>query len=229
MKVDREFRHQSSRGRFNRLGRFIIFGAAVALHLILIFTITVKTGEKKEREDTTLFKVVDLEEYVPPPEPEEEEKEEKKPEPEEKVEVPRQETITEDVIEKKEEVEVIEEEAPAPQEGVPQPAPQAKPAPVEYLPQHKISVPPRMPTEEIRNKITYPALANRQKIEGVVFLELYIDKTGVIQKIVVLKDPGYGFAEAAFEALEGMKVEPAEANGVPVAVRFRYPIRFTIK
>jgi protein TonB len=86
-----------------------------------------------------------------------------------------------------------------------------------------------MPAEEIRKRIKYPPLANRQKIEAVVFLELYIDKNGDIRNIVVLKDPGYGFAEAAVEALEGMKVEPAEANGIPVAVRYRYPIRFKLK
>ena len=75
----------------------------------------------------------------------------------------------------------------------------------------------------------YPPLAQRQKIEGVVFLELYIDRYGEIRNIVVLKDPGYGLAEAALHALDGLTVTPAEANGEPVAVRFRYPIRFRIK
>jgi protein TonB len=226
MKIERGLSSESSRRKVNRLGKLAIFVVTVAIHLVVIFTITIQTGEKKEREDTSVFKVVDLEEYVPPPpEPEEEEEPE---EPEEKVETPQQDTITEEVIETEEEVEPIEPEETAP-EGPPSPPQQPKQTTIEYLPQHKISVPPRLPTNEIREKITYPPLANRQKIEGVVFLELYIDKEGKIRKIVVLKDPGYGFAEAAMAALEGISVKPAKANGVPVAVRFRYPIRFTVK
>ncbi len=217
--------------RSARLWKLIILAVTVLIHIVVILTITIESGEKQQREDTTIFKVVDLEEYVPPPEPEKEERREKKEiEPEEKIEVPRQEPIAEEFIEKEEEV-VTVETAAAPGEGIPAPIPDPEPEEtvIEYLPQHKISVPPRMDVEKIRGRITYPPLANRQKIEGVVFLELYIDKEGRIRKIEVLKDPGYGFAGAAVEALEGMTVEPALANGIPVAVRFRYPIRFTIK
>lgn len=213
-----------------RLWKLMILAVTVVIHLVVILTITVQTGEKQQREDTSIFKIVDLEEYVPPPPEPVKEEEEKKIEPEEQIEVPRQETVAEEIIEKEEEVITVETDS-APGEGVPEPIPDPEPAEtvIEYLPQHKISVPPKMDTDTIRKNITYPPLANRQKIEGVVFLELYIDKEGLIRKITVLKDPGYGFAEAAVAALEGMRVIPAEANGVPVAVRFRYPIRFTIR
>ncbi|HOV14543.1 MAG TPA: energy transducer TonB, partial [Spirochaetota bacterium] len=100
---------------------------------------------------------------------------------------------------------------------------------IDYLPQHKISDVPILPTDEIKSRMVYPPLANKQGIEGIVYLELYIDQFGNIKKIEVLKDPGYGFAEAALKALEGIKVKPAMSNGVPVAVKFRYPIRFTLK
>lgn len=196
---------------------FILLGVA-ALHLVLILTITISIGQKELRADTSIFKVVDLQEYVPPPpEPEPE----KKPiEPEKKIEVAPQETLAEEIIET--EKEVVEVETAA--------APRTEPAPqIDYLDQHKISVRPEMPSKEILRRIEYPPLANRQRIEGVVFLELYIDKNGNIRNIVVLKDPGYGFAEAAIEALEGLTVKPAEANGIPVAVRYRYPIRFQLK
>jgi len=201
--------------------RYVVLAGVVALHLVLVLTVTINTGQKERRADTTIFKVVDLQEYVPPPP--EPEREEKPVVPEEKIEVPPQEGIAEEIIET--EKEVVEVDT-----GTVPTAPAAEPPPqIEYLPQHKISVPPVMPAEAIRKRIQYPPLANRQKIEGVVFLELYIDKNGNIRNIVVLKDPGYGFAEAAVEALSGMTVEPAEANGIPVAVRFRYPIRFKLK
>ena len=213
----------------SRAVKLIILLITAAVHVVVLFTITVRTGEKKQREDTSIFKIVDLKEYTPPPpEPEEEEEKEKKPPPEEKIEVPRQEEVTEEVIETEEEIVPVEEQAPSEETG-PQPVPIPEQEEIEYLPQHKISVPPEMPTEEIRKNITYPELARRQKIEGVVFLELYIDQYGEIRNIVVLRDPGYGFAEAAVEALKGLTVAPAQANGIPVAVRFRYPIRFSIK
>jgi protein TonB len=211
-----------------RLGKLLILGCAVLLHLVLILTITIQTTERKKREDNTIFKIVDLEEYVPPPPEPEKEEIEKKIQPEEPIEVPQQEEIVEEVIETEEEVVTVEtEEVPSVESPGPAPAPQ--PEEIEYLPQHKISVPPQMPVEEIRKRINYPPLANRQRIEGVVFLELFIDREGKIRNIRVLKEPGYGFAEAAVEALEGLTVKPAEANGVPVAVRFRYPIRFKLK
>ena len=45
----------------------------------------------------------------------------------------------------------------------------------------------------------------------------------------VLKDPGFGFAEAAIKALAGLVCEPAQVEGRPVAVRYRYPVRFALK
>ena len=100
---------------------------------------------------------------------------------------------------------------------------------IDYLPQHKISAVPVLPVQQIRSKVVYPPLANKQGIEGIVYLELFIDQNGIIRKVTILKDPGYGFAQAAVRALMGMKCKPAEANGIPAAVRFRYPIRFTLK
>lgn len=98
-----------------------------------------------------------------------------------------------------------------------------------YLAQHKISSPPRIPTSEILDNIIYPTLAKKQGIEGIVYLELHIDEIGNITDITVLKDPGYGMADAAIEALEGVVCEPAlDKDGKPVAVRFRYPIRFKL-
>ncbi|MBN2531484.1 MAG: TonB family protein [Spirochaetales bacterium] len=187
----------------------------VILHLVLILTITISVEESRKQADTTIFKMVDVEEYIPPVDPEPEKEEKKEIKREDVVEVPSQPDIAEIIIQTEKEV-VETENASDPME-------------IEYLPQHKISVPPVFPTEQILAKVKYPVLANKQRIEGVVYLELYIDKYGIIRKIVVLKDPGYGLARAAIEALEGITCEPAKANGVPVAVRFRYPIRFKLK
>lgn len=222
--------------RYGTLRRYGIIAVAAALHLVLILTVTIDVKGREEREDTSVFKIVDIKEYIPPPpEPEPEPpQEEKVEEPEEEIIVPQQETIVEEVIEAEEEVvETPPEPVQTPRratspESPPDPPSQTPPE-IEYLPQHKISEAPGIPTEKIRASIEYPPLANRQGIEGVVYLELYIDSHGVIRDITVLKDPGFGLAEAAVKAMEGITVEPAKANGTPVAVRFRYPVRFSLK
>ncbi len=192
--------------------KIFVFSIAIVIHVILILTITISTGKKENRKDNTVFKMVDVKEYIPP-EPVKEEPAKLPPPPkpiipEEQIEVVNQDDIAEDIIETEKEVVEVE---------------------IEYLPQHKISDPPGIPTEDILKRVVYPTLANKQKIEGVVYLELYIDSTGEIRNIEILKDPGYGLAEAAIEAISGLSCTPALANGVPVAVRFRYPVRFKLK
>ncbi|MBO7122590.1 MAG: energy transducer TonB [Treponema sp.] len=97
-----------------------------------------------------------------------------------------------------------------------------------FLPQHKISSVPIIPIREVLSKIEYPPMALRQGIEAVVYLELFIDSNGAIKNIKVLKDPGHGFAQAACAALKGVICIPANANGKNCAVRYRYPIKFTL-
>jgi len=106
------------------------------------------------------------------------------------------------------------------------PNPAAEP---DYLPQFKITDLPVLPVKELLARIPYPPLAAKQGIEATVYLELFVDENGKIRKITVLKDPGYGFAEAAVNALSGITCVPAKDQGRAVAVRFRYPVRFTLK
>ncbi|MCX7787017.1 MAG: energy transducer TonB [Spirochaetes bacterium] len=212
---------------------WISLAIALLLHLCLLLYFQIPAGEGETKEDPAVFKLVDVELYTPPPQP----LPTQPPPPsslpsQEQVQVPPQDTVTERV----EETEKQGVELPAPPSPLSPPptvsSPIAVPSPapeIEYLPQHKISIPPRIPVDQVLRKIVYPPQANLQRIEGVVYLELYIDREGVIRKIEVLKDPGYGFAEAAVKAFEGVRCQPAEANGVPVAVRYRYPIRFKLR
>ena len=198
---------------FKRNIRKITMLFVLFIHIIVIFFFVIKVEtSNKENRVNELFKMVDVEVYIPPPPPPappEEKKEEKNEKKEEEtILVSRQEVIVESVIETKKEVQETE---------------------IEFLPQHKISDIPILPTNEIKERIIYPLGAKNQGIEGIVILELFIDQDGNIKHLEVLKDPGYGFAEAAKEALKGIKCLPAKANGIPVAVKFRYPIRFTLK
>jgi TonB family protein len=81
-------------------------------------------------------------------------------------------------------------------------------------------------------KRNYPPIALRSGIEGRVILELFIDAQGAVRRIEVLReDPeGRGFGEVAKQGFSAIRaVKPARANEAPVAVRYRYPIAFTIK
>ena len=190
--------------------RALIYGIAIAAHVIILVTLTFKAVPMEDKIDHTIFKVVDITELAPVEKPEEKPEEKSPPPQDEVLEVDPQEGLVEDVeITDKTVVEAN--------------------APIEYLPQHKISRPPGIPTNRILENIVYPPLANKQKIEGVVYLMLFIDRTGKIRDIEVLKDPGYGLAEAAIKAFEGITCTPAMANETPVAVRFRYPIRFSLE
>jgi len=204
---------------------------ALILHGLLFAFLFIPAGERELREDPTVFKLVDIDLYTPtpakpppppvqPPEP--------PPNPEHPP-LPPQEATSEKI----EETDKPVQEPSVPHPLAPPPAPisptPAKPEEPEYLPQHKISVPPKVPVDQVLRQLIYPPQANRQRIEGVVYLELFIDREGVIRKIEVLKDPGYGLAEAAVKAFQGVRCTPAEANGLPVAVRYRYPIRFKLR
>ena len=103
--------------------------------------------------------------------------------------------------------------------------------PIDYLPQRMISQVPELPEDQIRRNTVYPAIAQRSGIEGTVYLELFIDRLGNVRNVSILREnpSDRGFGEAAVNAFRGIHGKPAEANGEPVAVRFRYVLRFTLR
>ena len=89
-----------------------------------------------------------------------------------------------------------------------------------------------MPEEQIARAIVYPSNARRLNIEGMVTLELFIDRNGTITDVRVMRETplNRGFGEAAVNAFRGIRaIRPAELNGVPVAVRFQYNLRFVLR
>ncbi|GMO53757.1 MAG: hypothetical protein Ta2G_12210 [Termitinemataceae bacterium] len=100
----------------------------------------------------------------------------------------------------------------------------------EYQMQYKIEV---RPVFDHRSIIPiYPPIALRTGIEGLVILELFIDKNGIVRRVIMLKEnpEGKGFGEAAVAAFEGKKCTPAkDSSGENIAVRYRYPVRFAIR
>jgi protein TonB len=101
----------------------------------------------------------------------------------------------------------------------------------DYLPMHRISVAPVFSEAAIRDRLVYPPIPLRAKIEGMVYLELFVDHNGQVRQITILRETpeGRGFGDAAEKAFKGMQGTPAQANGAAVAVRYRYPVRFAIR
>jgi len=100
-----------------------------------------------------------------------------------------------------------------------------------YLPMHQVSVAPKFEINAIMSDLVYPPIALRSGISGRVTLELFVDRTGVVQRVVIVKEdpPERGFGEAAVKVFTGRKGLPAYANGEAVSCRYRYPVTFKIK
>lgn len=202
------------------LVRFIVFLLVAVLHgvLILFFVINIEAAVKEPELPAMVMKLADIQEEEPPPPP---------PPPPEKEPPPLQ-NIVEAVAETMIETEVVPEQiiaaAPIRPERVETEA-------IDYLPMHKISTLPSFSEREIRQALVYPPIARRSGIEGTVYLELFVDREGLVRNITVLKEdpPDRGFAEAAVKAFQGRRGTPAQTNGMPVAVRYRYPVRFAIR
>ncbi len=75
----------------------------------------------------------------------------------------------------------------------------------------------------------YPKSARRMGKEGKVLLSLLIDKSGRLVDVRVIEKAGYGFDEAAMEAVRLSSFKPAVENGTPIACRARMAIRFELK
>ncbi|MCK5125127.1 MAG: energy transducer TonB [candidate division Zixibacteria bacterium] len=76
----------------------------------------------------------------------------------------------------------------------------------------------------------YPELAKKAGIEGYVFIQAYIDKTGAVKKAKVIKSSkkDNGFEEAAIKAAYLCLYQPAIQNGKPVGVWISYKVKFAL-
>ncbi|MEM6794094.1 MAG: energy transducer TonB [Acidobacteriota bacterium] len=76
---------------------------------------------------------------------------------------------------------------------------------------------------------TYPGLTEEAKaagIEGIVIVRAYIDQTGVVTGVDVLKGMPYGLTEAARSAVLNWTFEPATLDGQPTAVHYHLTFNF---
>ena len=191
----------------------LLFIAVAAAHLILILLIAFKvnTVQQEPAELARVMKVTDLDEAPPPPPPE--------PEPP----PPRVESIAETMIE----TDIVPDQVVV----APGTVTRAVGEWDDYLPIHKVSVPPKFNERDIMAALVYPPIALRSSVEGRVILELFVDSTGIIRRIRILQEnpTDRGFGEAAVKAFTAKRGTPAYANGEPVSTRYRYPVSFRMR
>lgn len=75
----------------------------------------------------------------------------------------------------------------------------------------------------------YPLMARRLGREGKVLLRLSIDEKGNLLSVDVIEKGGYGFTEAAVEAVRKSTFLPAKKDGKPIASQALLPIRFQLE
>jgi protein TonB len=92
-----------------------------------------------------------------------------------------------------------------------------------------VTNPNRIPESYVQP--TYPELARKAKIEGKVFLQAVVTKTGQVAEVTLLRcnRPGLGFEESAIEAVKQWRYEPATQNGKPVDVFITVVVDFTLQ
>jgi protein TonB len=210
-----------------KLLRPLIFIFAAALHVVLLLFLAFKidTVAQQPPENARVMKLLDIDEAPPPPPP--------PPPPTQREALPNEvETIAENMIETDTPPDQIVVAA-----GTLTNVIEAAPVAVveEYQELGKLSKPqpPQFDTRSLAADLVdlYPPIPLRSGMGGRVILELFVDRTGTVQKItILLEDPkDRGFGDAAVKAFSGRKGTPATANGEAVSVRYRYPVTFKTK
>jgi periplasmic protein TonB len=95
--------------------------------------------------------------------------------------------------------------------------------PPDFVPVEKQPVPVKQVTP------VYPELAQRAKMEGTVWVKIWVDKEGKAKKAVVIKSDAEIFNENAVNAAMQWVFTPAIMNNGPVAVWVAIPFKFKFK
>lgn len=193
-----------------KLIRLIILIITAAVHIVIIFFLVFDTNilVQQSSEHARVMKLIDMEELPPPP-------------PAADPEIPQVEEIAEIMVET--DFVPAQEVVAAGTLHIQQEE--------NFLPMHLVSTQPIFDEAALTADLVYPPIALRSGIEGRVILDLFVDRTGTVQRVTILREEpeGRGFGEAAVRAFMGRKGIPATANGVPVSCRFRYPVTFRIR
>lgn len=88
---------------------------------------------------------------------------------------------------------------------------------------------PVVDNEDLQRKLKYPEMAQRQGIEGVVYVRVWVDKHGKPTKAEVDQSDNKLFNENAIKAAMSISYTPAKQGGQPVNCQVSIPIKFNLR
>jgi len=108
----------------------------------------------------------------------------------------------------------------------PAPPATAPPAPAELL---RVGSAIAAPVRLIFVKPRYTEIARRARLEGMVILDMVIERDGAIREIKVLRGLALGLTDAAVTAVRQWRYEPTTVGGRTVPVRMTVTVRFGLQ
>ena len=86
----------------------------------------------------------------------------------------------------------------------------------------------KAPVTISRVEPTYPEVARKARVQGLVIVECVIDKNGTVRDVKVLKPLPFGLDQAAADAVKRWRFKPGTLNGQPVDVIFNLTVTFKL-
>lgn len=80
----------------------------------------------------------------------------------------------------------------------------------------------------LQNKLKYPSKAKQEGIEAILKAQVLVTKTGKVDQISFDENYGYGFEEAARQALRRVEFRAGTRNGEPISMFITIPIKFQL-
>lgn len=81
----------------------------------------------------------------------------------------------------------------------------------------------------LQSKLVYPQKAKEDGIETTLVADVLINKKGMVEQITFEKKAGYGFEEAAINAINAVSFEPGtDLKGNPVRMIISIPVEFKL-
>ena len=81
----------------------------------------------------------------------------------------------------------------------------------------------------IQKNVVYPAFARETGITGVVVVQVFVNKSGRVSEMVILKGVTADLNAAAAEAIRRTRFLPASQRGRPVGVWISIPVAFRLR
>jgi TonB family protein len=86
----------------------------------------------------------------------------------------------------------------------------------------------RLPALIVQHRLSYPESERALGREAEVLAEVFIDETGQVLDIVIIKSTGHAFDQAVIDTLRESRFTPGYIESEAVAVRFRIPFHFQL-